>query len=42
MTKPLLTIKDLSVLLPEGADRTFAIKDVNLTLKAGVTYGKSI
>ena len=37
MTKPLLTIKDLSVLLPEGADRTFAIKDVNLTLKAGET-----
>ena len=37
MTKPLLTIKDLSVLLPEGADRTFAIEDVNLTLKAGQT-----
>ena len=37
MTKPLLTIKDLSVLLPEGADRTFAIEDVNLTLKAGET-----
>ena len=37
MTKPLLTIKDLSVLLPEGADRTFAIKDVNLSLKAGET-----
>ena len=37
MTKPLLTIKDLSVSLPEGADRTFAIEDVNLTLKAGET-----
>ena len=37
MTKKLLSIKDLSILLPEGSDRKFAIQNVNLELKAGET-----
>ena len=37
MTKHLLSINDLSILLPEGADRKCAIDNVNLTLNAGET-----
>ncbi len=37
MTKHLISIKDLSILLPEGADRKFAIDNVNLILNAGET-----
>ena len=37
MTKSLLTINDLSVVLPDGADRSFAIKNISLALRAGET-----
>ena len=37
MTDNLLTIKDLSVVLPDGADRTLAIKNISLALRAGET-----
>ncbi|NVK33639.1 MAG: ABC transporter ATP-binding protein [Rhodobacteraceae bacterium] len=32
---PILTIENLQVALPEGADRPFAVDDVSLTLRAG-------
>ena len=37
MTKNLLSIKDLSILLPEGSEREFAVQNVNLSLSAGET-----
>ncbi len=37
MTTRLLSINDLSILLPEGADREYAIENVRLTLDAGET-----
>lgn len=33
MTDSLLEIRDLSVALPKGADRAFAVKGVTLTVK---------
>ena len=37
MTANLLKINELSVLLPEGADRNFAIQNISLDLKSGET-----
>ena len=37
MSDNLLSINNLSVALPEGADRDFAIKDISLSLKSGET-----
>ena len=37
MTKKLLSINDLSILLPTGADRQYAVQDINLELNAGET-----
>ena len=37
MTKKLLSISDLSILLPTGADRQYAVQDINLELSAGET-----
>ena len=37
MTDNLLTINNLSVALPDGADRNFAIEKISLTLKTGET-----
>lgn len=34
-TDPILQIRNLSIELPRGADRTHAVEDVNLTLKRG-------
>jgi peptide/nickel transport system ATP-binding protein len=34
-TDPILQIRNLSIELPRGADRTHAVKEVNLTLKRG-------
>ena len=33
MTQPLLQIRNLSVALPKGADRPFAVHDVSLEVK---------
>jgi ABC-type microcin C transport system duplicated ATPase subunit YejF len=35
MTKKLLSINDLSILLPTGADRQYAVEDIDLELNAG-------
>ena len=35
MTEPLLTIENLRIALPEGADRPYAVDDVSLELRAG-------
>ena len=37
MTKKLLSINDLSILLPTGADRQYAVQDIDLELNAGET-----
>jgi len=37
MSQKLLDISDLSVALPEGSDRKFAVKNMNLTLHSGET-----
>ena len=37
MTKKLLSISDLSILLPIGADRQYAVQDIDLELNAGET-----
>ena len=37
MTKKLLSISDLSILLPTGADRQYAVQDIDLELSAGET-----
>ena len=37
MSSKLLDITDLAIQLPEGADRQFAVKDVNLELARGET-----
>ena len=37
MSKPLLSISDLSILLPDGADRCNAVAEVALTLHSGET-----
>ena len=37
MSKPLLSISDLSILLPDGADRRHAVADVSLSLHGGET-----
>ena len=37
MTKKLLSISDLSILLPTGADRQYAVQDINLELNTGET-----
>ena len=37
MTKKLLSISDLSILLPTGADRQYAVQDIDLELNAGET-----
>ena len=37
MTKKLLSINDLSILLPTGADRQYAVEDIDLELNAGET-----
>ena len=37
MTDNLLTLNNLSVALPDGADRDFAIEKISLTLKTGET-----
>ena len=37
MSKPLLSISDLSILLPEGADRRHAVANVSLSLRGGET-----
>ncbi len=37
MTKKLLSINDLSILLPTGADREYAVQDIDLELNAGET-----
>ncbi|MEP3276082.1 MAG: ABC transporter ATP-binding protein [Stappiaceae bacterium] len=37
MTAEILKVRDLSILLPEGADRTYAVSAANLELKKGET-----
>ena len=37
MTQKLLSINDLSILLPPGADRHYAVQDIGLELRAGET-----
>ena len=37
MSKPLLSISDLSILLPDGADRRHAVANVSLNLRGGET-----
>ena len=37
MTQKLLSINDLSILLPPGADRHYAVQDIGLELHAGET-----
>ena len=37
MTQKLLSINDLSILLPVGADRHYAVQDIGLELHAGET-----
>ena len=37
MSKPLLSISDLSILLPDGADRRYAVANVSLSLRGGET-----
>ena len=37
MSTPLLSISDLSILLPDGADRSNAVAEVALTLHSGET-----
>ena len=37
MTKKLLSISDLSILLPTGADRQYAVQDIDLELNASET-----
>ncbi len=37
MTQPVLSIQSLSVALPSGADRTMALQDISLQLRAGET-----
>ena len=37
MTKKLLSISDISILLPTGADRQYAVEDIDLELNAGET-----
>ena len=37
MSTPLLSISDLSILLPDGADRRHAVADVSMSLHAGET-----
>ena len=37
MTKKLLSINDLSILLPTGADRQYAVQGIDLGLNAGET-----
>ena len=37
MSKPLLSISDLSILLPDGADRRHAVANVSLSLRGGET-----
>ena len=37
MTKKLLSINDLSILLPTGADRQYAVQDIDIELNAGET-----
>jgi peptide/nickel transport system ATP-binding protein len=37
MTKKLLSISDLSILLPTGADRQYAVQDIDLELNTGET-----
>ena len=39
MTQKLLSINDLSILLPTGADRQYAVEDIGLALHAGETVG---
>ena len=39
MTQKLLSIDDLSILLPTGADRQYAVQDIGLELHAGETVG---
>ena len=34
-TQPILTVENLSVALPKGADRPFAVKDASFNLHAG-------
>ena len=37
MQDNLISIKNLNILLPEGSDRKFAVKNINLDIKAGET-----
>jgi len=37
MSQPLLSISDLSILLPDGADRRYAVANVSLSLRGGET-----
>ncbi len=37
MTEPLVTMRDLSILLPDGADRQYAVQGLNLELGPGET-----